>query len=98
MTDSDGVAVNVWPDDPGTVEQHHGIESDTEVVLRWQIQRGIMVIPKSTTPSRIVQNFDVFDFELSDDDMALITTLDTDETSFFSHRDPEWVERIMNRR
>jgi diketogulonate reductase-like aldo/keto reductase len=73
-------------------------KSVAQVVLRWLIQRNIVVIPKSVTKERIIENFDVFDFELSDDDMKQIATLDKNESSFFSHRDPEWVQRIMSRR
>lgn len=68
-----------------------------QVVLRWLIQRNIVALAKSTHKERIAENFDVFDFELSDDDMKQITTLDMNESSFFSHRDPEAVKRIMGR-
>ncbi len=73
-------------------------KSVAQVVLRWLIQRNIVVIPKSVTKERIIENFDVFDFELTDEDMKQIATLDKNESSFFSHRDPEWVKRIMSRR
>ena len=68
-----------------------------QVVLRWLMQRTIVALAKSTHKERIAENFDVFDFELSDDDMKHITTLDMNESSFFSHRDPEAVKRIMGR-
>ena len=68
-----------------------------QVVLRWLIQRNIVALAKSTHKERIAENFDVFDFELSDDDMKQIATLDKNESSFFSHRDPESVKRIMGR-
>jgi len=68
-----------------------------QVVLRWLIQRNIGALAKSTHKERIAENFDVFDFELSDDDMKQIATLDMNESSFFSHRDPEAVKRIMGR-
>jgi 2,5-diketo-D-gluconate reductase A len=68
-----------------------------QVVLRWLIQRNIVALAKSTHKERIAENFDVFDFEMSDDDMQQITTLDMNESSFFSHRDPEAVKRIMGR-
>lgn len=66
----------------------HG-KSVAQVVLRWLIQRGVVVIPKSVTPSRMAENFDVFGFELSADEMALIAALDGGESLFFDHRTPE---------
>lgn len=63
-----------------------------QVVLRWLIQRYVVVIPKSTHKERIIENFDVFDFELTKEDMERIASLDTNTSSFFSHRDPEMVE------
>ena len=63
-----------------------------QVMLRWHIQRGIVVIPKSTHKERMEQNFNVFDFSLSDDDMAAIAALDKEESSFFSHQAPNMVE------
>jgi 2,5-diketo-D-gluconate reductase A len=68
-----------------------------QVVLRWLMQRNIVALAKSTHKERIAENYDVFDFELSDVDMKHITTLDKNESSFFSHRDPEAVKRIMGR-
>jgi 2,5-diketo-D-gluconate reductase A len=68
-----------------------------QVVLRWLMQRNIVALAKSTHKERIAENYDVFDFELSDDDMKHMTTLDKNESSFFSHRDPEAVKRIMGR-
>jgi 2,5-diketo-D-gluconate reductase A len=68
-----------------------------QVVLRWLMQRTIVALAKSTHKERIAENFDVFDFELSDDYMKQIATLDMNESSFFSHRDPEVVKRIMGR-
>lgn len=67
-----------------------------QVMLRWNIQRGVIVIPKSTHTERIEENFDVFDFALSDEDMAAIAALDKNESSFFSHRDPSMVEWFVN--
>jgi 2,5-diketo-D-gluconate reductase A len=67
-------------------------KSIAQVVLRWLIQRGVAVIPKSVRKERIEENFNVFDFELSADDMSVIQTLDTKETLFFSHRDPARVK------
>lgn len=63
-----------------------------QVVLRWHLQRGVIVIPKSTHIERIRENFDVFDFALSDDDMNEIASLDRKRSSFFSHTDPAMVE------
>ncbi len=63
-----------------------------QVILRWELQRGIVVIPKSVHIERMQENFDVFDFELSDDDMSVIASLDKKQSSFFSHTDPNMVE------
>jgi 2,5-diketo-D-gluconate reductase A len=65
-----------------------------QVILRWLIQRDVVVIPKSIRPQRMRENIDVFDFELSDDDMARIAELDTKATLFFNNDDPEWVTRL----
>lgn len=67
-----------------------------QVVLRWLTQRGIVVIPKSVHKERIVENFNIFDFELSQEDMGKIAALDTKESCFFSHRDPEIVKGLGN--
>lgn len=66
--------------------------STAQVMLRWHIQRGIVVIPKSTHRERMEENFRVFDFALSEEDMNAIAALDKKKSSFFSHRDPEMVE------
>lgn len=63
-----------------------------QIMLRWQIQRGIVVIPKSVHFERMVENISVFDFVLDVDDMERIAALDKKESSFFSHYDPETVE------
>src|ERR671933_1155340 len=65
-----------------------------QIILRWLTQRGVVAIPKSVRPERIAGNFDVFDVELSPDDMAAIAALDTKTSSFFDHRDPASVKRL----
>jgi 2,5-diketo-D-gluconate reductase A len=65
-----------------------------QVILRWLTQRGVVVIPKSVRKERIVENFSIFDFELSPEDMDAIGTLDTKVSSFFDHRDPQMVKRL----
>jgi 2,5-diketo-D-gluconate reductase A len=75
-------------------EKHH--KSVAQVILRWLIQRDIVVIPKTVHQERIVENFSVFDFELGREDMDAILTLDTKVSSFFDHRDPEMVKRLGN--
>jgi len=65
-----------------------------QVILRWLTQRGVVVIPKSVRKERIVENFSIFDFELSPEDMDAIGTLDTKVSSFFDHRDPKMVKRL----
>lgn len=63
-----------------------------QVMLRWNIQRGVIVLPKSTHKERMIQNLDVFDFELTEEDMNAIAGLDTKTSAFFSHYDPNMVE------
>ncbi|WP_323173670.1 aldo/keto reductase [Natrialba sp. PRR66] len=69
-------------------------KSAAQVVLRWLIQRGIVAIPKSVHEERIVENFDIFDFELSTDDMNTISELNEFESLFPDHRDPEFVKQL----
>ena len=71
-------------------------KSAAQVILRWLIQRGIIVIPKSVKIERMRQNFDIFDFALAPDDMAAIAALDTGKTLFFDHRDAERVKWIIH--
>ncbi len=63
-----------------------------QVILRWELQRGIVIIPKSTHIERMKENFNIFDFTLSDDDMKEIEKLDTKTSVFFSHYEPSMVE------
>ena len=65
-----------------------------QVILRWLTQREVVVIPKSVRKERIVENFDVFDFELSPEEMDAIVSLDTKVSSFFDHRDPKMVKML----
>ena len=67
-----------------------------QVILRWHLQRGTVVIPKSTHIERMKENFEVFDFELLPEDMKVIAGLDKNESSFFSHYDPNMVEWFVN--
>jgi 2,5-diketo-D-gluconate reductase A len=69
-------------------------KSVAQVILRWLTQRGVVVIPKSVRKERMVENFNIFDFELSPEDMDAIVSLDTKVSSFFDHRDPETVKRL----
>lgn len=69
-------------------------KSVAQVVLRWQLQRGIVCIPKSVKKERMEQNIQVFDFELSDADMELIAALDTARSAFFDHRDPAVIDML----
>ena len=73
-------------------------KSIAQVILRWLIQRGIVVIPKSVRKERILENFNIFDFKLSTQDMAAIATLDTGKSLFFDHRDPAIVKWIGGRK
>jgi 2,5-diketo-D-gluconate reductase A len=73
-------------------------KSVAQVVLRWLIQRGVVAIPKTVNPDRMSQNLDVFDFTLSEDEMARIATLDEGTSQFFDHRDPQMVRMLSGRR
>ena len=65
-----------------------------QVILRWLTQRDVVAIPKSVHKERIIENFNIFDFELTPEDMKTIATLDTKSSSFFDHRDPNIVKWI----
>ena len=80
-------------DDPvlASIGARYG-KTTAQVMLRWQLQRGIVAIPKSVHIERMQENFDVFDFVLSDEDMKNIAALDKQTSSFFSHQDPNMVE------
>jgi len=73
-------------------------KSVAQIILRWVTQRGIVALAKSVRKERMMENFNVLDFDLSSDDMNTITTLDTKTTSFFDHRDPEMVKWLGNRK
>lgn len=76
-------------------------KTPAQVILRWHLERGIIVIPKSTHIERMRENFNVFDFSLDADDMAQIAALDKGCSSFFSHTDPnmvEWFCRLVEER
>ena len=67
-----------------------------QVILRWLIQRGIVVLAKSTRKSRMEENINIFDFELSEQEMQIIAKLDRKESSFFSHYDPNIIEYLAS--
>ncbi|MGW3401989.1 aldo/keto reductase [Streptomyces zhihengii] len=73
----------------------HG-RSVAQVVLRWLVQRGVVVIPKSVRAERMAENLAIFDFALTGEQMAAVASLDTGASAFFDHRDPEMVSRLGN--
>lgn len=76
-------------------------KTSAQVMLRWHLQRGVIVIPKSVHIERMKENLDVFDFTLSDEDMKMISDMDKGESSFFSHYDPamvEWFVKMVEER
>jgi diketogulonate reductase-like aldo/keto reductase len=76
-----------------SIAAKHG-KSVGQVILRWLGQRGVVAIPKSVRKERMAENFNVFDFELNPDDMDAIATLDTKQSLFFDHRDPDMVRML----
>lgn len=106
LNQAEDVRVEAWA--PFAEEKHNIFQNEVlaeigqkygkangQVILRWLMQRGIVVIPKSVHKNRMEENFDVFDFELSDENMQTIAKLDKDESQFFDHRDPETIEQIF---
>lgn len=82
------------------IAKKHG-KTPAQVILRWHLQRGVVVIPKSTHIERMRQNLDVFDFTLDGEDMAAIAALDKKQSAFFSHQDPnmvEWFVKMVDER
>ena len=76
-------------------------KSAAQVILRWLIQRGVIIACKSTHKERMEENFNVFDFELSNEDMEAIKALDTSDSLFFNHQDPsmvEWFDKMVYER
>ena len=76
-------------------------KTPAQVMLRWHLQRGVVVIPKSTHIERMRENLDVFDFTLTTEDMAAIAALDQKQSAFFSHQDPamvEWFVKMVEER
>ncbi|MGW8426715.1 aldo/keto reductase [Peribacillus simplex] len=80
-----------------SIAENHN-KSVAQIILRWLTQRGVVAIPKSVRKERMIENFNIFDFELGQEDMERIATLDTKESLFFSHRDPEIVKWIGTRK
>ena len=73
-------------------------KSVAQVILRWLTQRNIIAIPKSVKKERMVENFDIFDFDLTEQEMETIKTLDTNTSLFFDHRDPKMVQWLSERK
>lgn len=73
-------------------------KSIAQIILRWLIQRGVVVIPKSVRKERMAENFNVFDFEINSDDTEKIKSLDTKTSLFFDHRNPEIIKWMANRK
>jgi 2,5-diketo-D-gluconate reductase A len=79
------------------IGEAHG-KSVAQVVLRWLVQRGVVVVQKSVRPERMRENIDVFDFELKDEEMERIAGMDRGESLFFDHRDPQIAASMASRR
>jgi diketogulonate reductase-like aldo/keto reductase len=73
-------------------------KSVAQVVIRWLTQRGVVAIPKSTHKERMEENLNIFDFELSSEDLKAIKTLDSNKSAFFDHRDPAMVKWLGERK
>ncbi|PIF46464.1 diketogulonate reductase-like aldo/keto reductase [Chryseobacterium sp. 52] len=73
-------------------------KSAAQVILNWLTSRNVIVIPKSVRKERMAENFNIFDFELSSEDMDAIATLDTESSLFFDHRDPNMVKWLSERK
>ena len=80
-----------------SIAGNHG-KSIAQVVVRWLTQRGIVAIPKSVKKERMAENFDIFDFSLTEEEMRAIGTLDTGTSSFFDHRDPAMIKWLSGAR
>lgn len=80
-----------------SIGEQHG-KTIAQVIVRWLTQRGVVAIPKSVRPERMAENFNVFDFELTPDEMSSIATLDTGASLFFDHRDPAMVKWLSEAR
>ena len=106
--DEQGVAVEAWA--PFAEGRNNIFQNETlskigekygksiaQVILRWVAQRGIVALAKSVRKERMIENISVFDFELDAEDMAAITTLDTNTSAFFDHRDPKMVKWLGER-
>ncbi|MDQ0360413.1 aldo/keto reductase [Breznakia pachnodae] len=78
----------------GIANNYH--KSVAQVILRWLVQRDVVALAKSVRKDRMKENFEIFDFTLSDDDMNTIKSLDTNESLFFNHQTPEAVDMFIN--
>ena len=86
---------NIFTDERiAAIGERYG-KSNGQVILRWLLQRDIVVIPKSVHQNRMAENINVFDFELTTAEMATMNDLDKGESQFFDHRDPAAIEQIF---